>query len=46
MAQCPEIDAVVVPVSGGGLIGGVSTAVKALAPRVRVFGAEPAALPR
>ena len=43
MAQCPEIDAVVVPVSGGGLIGGVSTAVKALAPRVRVFGAEPAA---
>lgn len=46
MAQCPEIDAVVVPVSGGGLIGGVSTAVKARAPRVRVFGAEPAALPR
>lgn len=46
LAQCPEIDAVVVPVSGGGLIGGVSTAVKALAPRVRVFGAEPAALPR
>lgn len=37
LAQCPEIDAVVVPVSGGGLIGGVSTAVKALAPRVRVF---------
>ena len=35
LAQCPEIDAVVVPVSGGGLIGGVSTAVKALAPRVR-----------
>ena len=28
LAQCPEIDAVVVPVSGGGLIGGVSTAVK------------------
>ncbi len=46
LAQCPEIDAVVVPVSGGGLIGGVSTAVKALAPRVRVFGAEPAVLPR
>ena len=46
LEQCPEMDAVVVPVSGGGLIGGVSTAVKALAPRVRVFGAEPAALPR
>lgn len=38
LEQCPEMDAVVVPVSGGGLIGGVSTAVKALAPRVRVFG--------
>ena len=37
MAQCPEIDAVVVPVSGGGLIGGVSTAVKALAPRSRAI---------
>ena len=42
LAQCPEIDAVVVPVSGGGLIGGVATAVKALAPHVRVYGAEPA----
>ena len=28
LAQCPETDAVVVPVSGGGLIGGVATAVK------------------
>lgn len=45
-AQCPQLDALVVPVSGGGLIGGVSTAMKALAPRVKVFGAEPAALPR
>ena len=46
MEQCPELDAVVVPVSGGGLIGGVSTAVKAVSPRTRVFGAEPAVLPR
>ena len=46
LEQCPEIDTIIVPVSGGGLIGGVSTAVKALAPRVRVFGAEPAVLPR
>lgn len=45
-AQCPETDAVVVPVSGGGLIGGVATAVKAFAPHVRVYGAEPEALPR
>lgn len=46
MEQCPELDTVVVPTSGGGLIGGVSTAVKALSPRTKVFGAEPAALPR
>lgn len=28
LEQCPEIDTIIVPVSGGGLIGGVSTAVK------------------
>lgn len=44
--QCPDIDAVVVPVSGGGLIGGVATAIKAVLPEVKVYGAEPAVLPR
>ncbi|MBE5806857.1 MAG: threonine/serine dehydratase [Clostridiales bacterium] len=44
--QCPSVDMVVSPVSGGGLLGGLSTAVKALAPDVRIYGAEPAALPR
>ena len=44
--QCPELDALVVPVSGGGLLGGVAAAVRGLLPRVRIFGAEPAALPR
>ena len=43
LEQCPALDALVVPVSGGGLIGGVATA---LAPHVRVYGAEPEALPR
>lgn len=38
----PEVDAVVVPMSGGGLISGVATAIKALRPDVRVIGAEPA----
>lgn len=46
MEQCPELDIVVVPVSGGGLIGGVSTAIKAVSPCTRVYGAEPAVLPR
>ena len=44
--QLPDVDVVVTPVSGGGLLGGVSTAVKALLPNVRVYGAEPAARPR
>ena len=46
MEQCPQLDCIVVPVSGGGLIGGVAAAVKAVSPDTRVYGAEPAALPR
>lgn len=37
----PDIDTVIVPLSGGGLIAGVAMAVKALAPRVRVIGVSP-----
>src|SRR5262249_54869640 len=37
----PDVDAVLVPVSGGGLISGVATAVKALAPWARVIAVEP-----
>ncbi|MDR7518696.1 MAG: threonine/serine dehydratase [Armatimonadota bacterium] len=39
--QCADLAAVVVPVSGGGLISGVALAVKALRPEIRVIGAEP-----
>ena len=46
MEQCPDLDAVIVPVSGGGLIGGVASAIKAVSPQTKVFGAEPASLPR
>ena len=46
MEQCPEIDMVVVPASGGGLIGGVSTAIKGVNANVKVIGAEPSVLPR
>jgi threonine dehydratase len=44
--QVPDVRTVVVPTSGGGLISGVSLAVKALRPEVRVVGAEPKTLPR
>jgi threonine dehydratase len=37
----PDVDLVVVPVGGGGLISGVSCAVKQLVPSARVVGVEP-----
>ena len=40
-AHLPDLDAVVVPVGGGGLISGIALALRELAPRVRVFAAEP-----
>ncbi len=41
--QAGELDALVVPVGGGGLISGCATVVKALLPSARVIGVEPAA---
>jgi threonine dehydratase len=37
----PEVDLVVVPVGGGGLISGVALGVKALRPQARIVGVEP-----
>jgi threonine dehydratase len=36
----PDVDAVLVPVGGGGLATGIATAVRALAPRAKIFGCE------
>lgn len=41
MEQVPDLDAVVVPVGGGGLAAGVSVAVKRVNPDCRVYGVEP-----
>jgi len=41
--QVPGLDVVVVPVSGGGLVAGVGTAVKATRPAARLVGVEPVA---
>ena len=41
MRQVPDLDAVVVPVGGGGLIAGIATAVKAINPNCAVIGVEP-----
>lgn len=41
--QQPYLDAVVVPIGGGGLISGIGIAIKALSPKTRVIGVEVAA---
>jgi threonine dehydratase len=41
IADLDDIDYVIVPVGGGGLISGIATAVKALRPQARVIGVEP-----
>ncbi|RLM59756.1 threonine ammonia-lyase [Halobellus sp. Atlit-31R] len=38
--DCPEVDTVVVPVGGGGLISGIATAVKGRKPDTRVIGVQ------
>ena len=43
--DAPDLDAVVVPVGGGGLIAGVALAVKGLCPRARVVGVQAEAAP-
>jgi threo-3-hydroxy-L-aspartate ammonia-lyase len=40
-ADCPRVDLVLVPVSGGGLISGIAAAVRACRPRAAVVGVEP-----
>ncbi len=42
LADLPYVDAVVVPAGGGGLLAGVATAVKAINPRVAVYGVQAA----
>src|SRR6267154_4721684 len=45
LQQHPDIEAIVAPIGGGGLIGGIACAVKETHPAVRVFGVQPARIP-
>ena len=40
LSQLPEVDAVVVPVGGGGLISGVAYAIKKMHPEIKVYGVQ------
>ena len=43
--QNPDLDAVLVPVDGGGLIAGIALALKTLLPKIRVIGVQAEAVP-
>ncbi len=45
LSELPSVDVVIVPVGGGGLIGGVAVAVKTQKPTVKVIGVQSAASP-
>lgn len=42
LAQFPDVDAIVVPIGGGGLISGIAFAVKAIDPHVQIIGVQAA----
>ncbi|MBQ9421867.1 MAG: threonine ammonia-lyase [Lachnospiraceae bacterium] len=43
--QVPDVDQVIVPIGGGGLISGVATAIKSMRPNVKVIGVQAATVP-
>jgi threonine dehydratase len=45
LADAPDIDTLVVPIGGGGLIAGMSIAAKAIKPDIRIIGVEPTMYP-
>jgi len=45
LEDLPDLDAVIVPVGGGGLLSGIATAIKALKPSVQVIGVEALSAP-
>jgi len=40
LEDCPDVDAVIVPYGGGGLISGIASAIKAIKPEVKIFASE------
>jgi len=42
LEQVPDLDMVLVPIGGGGLISGIAVAVSEITPKINVVGAEPA----
>ena len=45
LEQMPDLDVVIIPIGGGGLISGMAVVLKAVKPGVRIFGVEPEGAP-
>ena len=45
LEQVPQLEAVVVPIGGGGLIGGIACAIKESRPEIRIVGVQTSRLP-
>lgn len=45
LEQLPDVDAVIVPIGGGGLISGVAYTIKSLNPNIKVYGVQSAGAP-
>lgn len=45
LEDAPDLDALIIPIGGGGLIAGCSIAAKAIKPDIRIFGVEAAMYP-
>ena len=40
LATVPDLDSVIIPIGGGGLISGIATAIKALHPKCKIYGVQ------
>ncbi len=45
LADCPDLDTLIVPIGGGGLISGIAVAAKALVPDIAIIGVQSALYP-
>ena len=45
LEQCPHLDCVIVPIGGGGLIGGIAKVIKERAPKIRIIGVQASTFP-
>lgn len=45
LEQMPDVEAVIVPIGGGGLISGVAYAIKTLRPEIKVYGVQSSGAP-